>query len=154
MNDYQIISVREHPQYLDIAVDYLTNKWGISRNIYQDCIENSLTTKSPLPRWYLMVRDGLIMGSYGLIVNDFISRQDLWPWLAALYVEENERGKGFGAAMLEHGKSEAQKLGFPMLYLSTGHVGYYEKYGWKYIGNGYDVGGEATRIYETMVKHP
>ena len=72
----------------------------------------------------------------------------MWPWLAALYIEEKERGKNLGSYLLNHGRSEAAKLGFTMLYLSTGHVGYYEKYDWKYIGNGYDVGGEATRIYE------
>ena len=48
----------------------------------------------------------------------------------------------------EHGRSESEKLGFPMLYLSTSHVGYYEKYGWRFVGHGYDVGGDATRIYE------
>jgi len=148
MSEIQIISVRDNPHYLNMAVDFFSSKWGISRNIYQDCIENSLTTDSPLPRWYLMLNDGITIGSYGLIVNDFISRQDLWPWLAALYVEENERGKGLGSRLLEHGRVVAATLGFPMLYLSTGHVGYYEKYGWHYIGNGYDVSGEATRIYE------
>ena len=95
-----------------------------------------------------MLRDNFVIGSYGLIVNDFISRQDLWPWLVALYIEENERGKGFGSYLLEHGRAESAKLGFKILYLSTGHVGYYEKYGWRYIGHGYDVDGEATRIYE------
>jgi GNAT superfamily N-acetyltransferase len=119
MSGIQVISVREHPQYLDNAVDYLARKWGISRNIYQDCVSNSLTTESPLPRWYLMMRDGFIIGSYGLIANDFISRQDLWPWLAALYVEENERGNSLGAHLLEHGRAESAQLGFPILYLST-----------------------------------
>ena len=150
MSEIQVVSVREHPQYLDPAVDYLTQKWGISRNIYQDCVKNSLTTESPLPRWYLMQRDDFIIGSYGLIVNDFISRQDLWPWLAALFVEEEERGKGLGSYLLEHGRTESAKLGFPMLYLSTGHIGYYEKYGWRFIGHSYDVGGEPTLIYEAQ----
>jgi predicted N-acetyltransferase YhbS len=95
-----------------------------------------------------MLRDDIVIGSYGLIVNDFISRQDLWPWLAALYIEEYERGKELGSYLLEHGRAEAAKLGFQILYLSTSHVGYYEKYGWRFIGYGYDVGGESTRIYE------
>ena len=64
MSEIQIISVREHPQYLDASVGYFAGKWGISRNIYQDCIENSLTTESPLPRWYLMLRHGVLIGSY------------------------------------------------------------------------------------------
>ena len=94
-----------------------------------------------------MMRDDKIIGSYGLIVNDFISRQDLWPWLCAVYIEENERGKALGSRLLEHGRMEAAKLGFPKIYLCTDHVGFYEKYGWQYIGQGYRLRGEDIRIY-------
>lgn len=144
----QIISVREYPEYLEQAVDYFSSKWGVAKNIYQDCISNSLTTESPLPRWYLMMKDETIIGSYGLIVNDFISRQDLWPWLCAVYIEESERGKTLGSLLLAHGQRESAKLGFPMVYLNTDHVGFYEKYGWRYIGGAYGVSGEETRVYE------
>jgi len=148
MDNISIIAVREHPEYLDRAVDYFASKWSVSRNIYQDCIAHSLTTESSLPRWYLMTKSDEIIGSYGLIVNDFISRQDLWPWICAVYIEESERGKALGSRLLEHGRLEATKLGFPMVYLSTDHVGLYEKYEWRYIGQGYSVNGESTRMYE------
>jgi len=149
MDNIKIISIRENPDFLEKAVDYFSSKWGVPRNNYQDCISNSISTKNPLPRWYLMLRDDEIIGSYGLITNDFISRQDLWPWLAALYVEKNERGKGLGAFLLEHGRKEAKELGFFTVYLCTDHIGYYEKYDWRFIGFGYDAGGEKTRIYES-----
>jgi len=148
MGNNNIISIREHPDYLDRAVDYFSSKWSVSRNVYQDCIANSLTTESPLPRWYLMLSNAEVIGSYGLIVNDFISRQDLWPWICALYIEENERGKALGALLLEHGRREAATLGFSMVYLSTDHVGFYEKYDWFYIGKGYGASGNESRIYK------
>ena len=69
-DDMDIVSVREHPEYLERAVDYFSSKWGIAREIYHDCIANSLHTESPLPRWYLMMLNYAIIGSYGLIVND------------------------------------------------------------------------------------
>ena len=148
MNHINIIAIREHPEYLEQAVDYFSDKWGVERNIYQDCIANSLITESPLPRWYLMMKNDKIIGSYGLIVNDFISRQDLWPWICAVYIEESERGKALGSTLLEHGRKEAANLGFPVVYLSTDHVGLYEKYGWQYIGQGYSITGKDTRIYK------
>jgi N-acetylglutamate synthase-like GNAT family acetyltransferase len=64
-------------------------------------------------------------------------------------VEERERGHALGARLLSHGRGEAQKLGFGKVYLSTDHVGYYEKYGWAYIGQGYGPFG-TSRIYETV----
>lgn len=53
----RIISVRDNPDHLERAVDYLASKWKVPRNIYLDCIKNSLTTASHLPRWYLMQKD-------------------------------------------------------------------------------------------------
>lgn len=148
----KIIPVREKSEYFESAVEYFSAKWAVPKRVYQDCIKNSIITDSPLPRWYLLVSDsGVIIGSYGLIVNDFISRQDLWPWLCALYVEKSFRGHAYGAIMLEHGRQEAKRLGFRKLYLHTDHVNYYEKYDWQYIGIGYDSGGQPSRIYEVTL---
>ena len=96
-----------------------------------------------------MLKDDEIIGSYGLIVNDLTSRQDLWPWLCALYVEKNERGKALVSRLLAHGRQEAKKLGFSKVYLVTDHVGFYEKYGWRYKGQGFNLcSGAIDRIYE------
>jgi GNAT superfamily N-acetyltransferase len=144
----QIIGIRENPEYLKEGVDYFTAKWGIDRRIYDDCISHSITTDSPMPRWYLLLKDKEIIGCYGMITNDFISRQDLYPWLCALYIDEKERGQQLGSKLLEHGRKEAGKLGFSKVYLCTDHDGYYEKYGWKHIGTGYHPWGENSKIYE------
>lgn len=147
--DVGILSVRNNPEYLDRAVDYFSARWPVPKAVYKDCISSSMNTKSPLPRWYLLIDDSReIVGSYGLVANDFNSRQDLWPWLCALYVEESFRGRAYGEKMLTHGMREARRLGFGKLFLCTDHIGYYEKYGWKYIGSAYDTGGRPGRIYE------
>ena len=150
--NYSVISVRENPEYLDRAVDYLSSKWNVAYDVYNDCISHSITTDSPLPRWYLLLNESnRIVGCYGLITNDFNSRQDLWPWLAALYVEESERGHSLGRKMLEHGITETCRLGFDKLYLATDHIGYYEKYGFSYAGQCYGHDGEPGRLYEIRV---
>jgi len=147
-SDTQIISIREHPEYLDLAVDYLASKWGIDRKVYEASISDSLTTQNPLPRWYLMFRGDDIIGSFGLIDNDFMVRKDLLSWLCALYVEKSERGKSLGSRLLAHGRQEAKALGFDKLYLRTDHVGYYEKYDWRFFGMGESEWGGKTRVYE------
>ena len=146
--NYEIISIRQQPQYLERGIDYFSTRWGIDRKIYEDSIVNSLTTESKLPRWYLMIREGDIIGSFGLITNDFVSRQDLYPYLCALYIEESERGKELGSKLLIHGRQEAKRLGFEKLYLCTDHNDYYEKYGWIYIAKGYHPWGDESKIYE------
>ena len=142
-----MINIRENPEYLDPAVDYFSSKWGIDRQIYYDSISNSITTDNPLPRWYLMSDGERIIGSFGLIENDFMVRKDLKPWLCALYIEESERGKALGSKLLAHGRQEAKLLGFDKVYLCTDHIGYYEKYGWSFLGYEDSEWGGKTRVY-------
>ncbi|NLX69869.1 MAG: GNAT family N-acetyltransferase [Clostridiales bacterium] len=145
----KIISVKKHPEYKDAAIKYIHSKWGSPENekVYEDCITNCITTTSPLPQWYLLLDNDKIIGCAGLITNDFISRMDLYPWVCALYIEEEYRGNAYGSLLLEQAKKDAKAGGFSHLYLCTGHIGYYEKYGFKYIGTGYHPWGESSRIY-------
>jgi hypothetical protein len=53
--------------------------------------------------------------------------------------------------LIEEIKKDTAKAGFSKLYLSTAHIGYYEKYDFKYIGTGYHPWGESARIYEYSV---
>lgn len=146
--NHTIIGIRENPHYAEQAIKYFTECWGIDERIYRDCITNSLTTSNKLPRFYLMMEDTRIIGGYGIIMNDFVSRQDLFPYLCALHIDEDKRGKELGSVLLEHGRKESNQLGFDKLYLCTDHKGYYERYNWKNIGEGYHPWNEASQIYE------
>lgn len=150
----KIISIRENPEYKDIAIQYFQEKWANENTkiIYEDCISNSITTNSPLPHWYLLLDSSEeIIGRAGLITNDFISRMDLYPWVCAVYIDERQRGNAYGSLLLAKAKVDAKEGGFSHLYLCTGHVGYYEKYGFSYVGQGYHPWGEDSRIYEAVL---
>ena len=147
----RIICIRDNTKWIDRAADYYSSRWGIDRQIYLDSINDSIITSSPVPRWYLMLDENEIIGGFGLNENDFMVRTDLCPWLCAVYVEPNQRGKQYGAKLLEYGRIEAGKLGFSKVYLCTDHVGYYEKYDWRYIGDYAHQSGNDTRVYEADV---
>ncbi len=145
----EVISIKKFPEYKDRAIKYFQNKWASpnSMNVYDDCVTNCITTTSPIPQWYLLLDNDKIIGCAGLITNDFISRMDLYPWLCALYIDKEYRGNAYGSLLLEQAKTDAKTGGFSHLYLCTDHIGYYEKYGYKYIGIGYHPWGESSRIY-------
>lgn len=145
----EIISVREHPELSGEIIAFFQRHWASedSMAVYENCIRSCLTSDSPLPQWYVLRLDGKIIAGAGLITNDFISRMDLWPWLAAVIVEEEYRGNALGSVLIRHAREHAASLGFDHLYLATDHIGYYEKYGFAYIADGYHPWGESSRIY-------
>ncbi len=147
-----LISVREQPTYKEKAIRYLQDSWSeVSPVIYENCITNCIGAEQPLPQWYLLEKDAEIIGCCGLVTNDFISRMDLYPWLCALFIDEGQRGNGYGALLMERVKQDTRKFGFRYLNLCTDLMGYYEKYGFRYIGQGYHPWDEDSRIYQIEV---
>ncbi|MBT8264126.1 MAG: GNAT family N-acetyltransferase [Muriicola sp.] len=149
----RIVSVREQPEFEHRAITYFQNSWkSVLPVIYEDCISHSIHAKNSLPQWYLLEKEGELIGCAGLITNDFISRGDLYPWVCALFIEEKHRGNAYGSLLLEKAGKDAKKAGFENVYLCTEHIGYYEKYGFTYIGQGYHPWGEESRIYELAIE--
>lgn len=145
-----IVSVRKEQEFARTAIAYFQKQWASeeSKMVYEDCIMNCLNTASPIPQWYLLYDEEKLVGCAGLVTNDFISRMDLYPWLCALYIEEEYRGNACGSLLIERIKADAAEAGYQNLYLCTDHVGYYEHYGFHYIAQGYHPWGESSRIYE------
>ena len=144
-----MISVRQAPELAPRAIAYFQQHWATAETLmmYEDAINRSLGAANPLPQWYLLMENDQILGCAGLITNDFISRGELYPWLCALYVEETQRGRGYGTKLIEHVATETRRLGFPQLHLCTDLEGYYERSGFVYNGLGYHPWGEASRVY-------
>jgi N-acetylglutamate synthase-like GNAT family acetyltransferase len=131
------------------AIKYYHSKWGSDKNysFFYDAISHSSNSPTGLPRFYLLLKQEKIIGCCGLVTNDFISRHDLYPWLAGIFIEEEERGHALGNMLMEYAEKEAKKAGFTHIYLTTDHDGYYEKYGWNRIEDGFELSGELTKIY-------
>lgn len=64
-----------------------------------------------------------------------------------MHIEENI-GNNYGNLLIEKPKKNSRNFGFKYLNLYTGHIGDYEKYGFKYIGQGYYPSEEESRIYQ------
>ena len=148
-----IVSIREQPHHAQAAIQYFCKHWATedSSMVYEDCILSCLDSNSPLPQWYLLYDKEKIIGGAGLVTNDFISRMDLYPWLCALYIEEDYRGHSYGSLLIDRSKIDCKERGYSSLYLCTDHVGYYEHYGFNYVAQGYHPWGASSRIYQAKL---
>jgi predicted N-acetyltransferase YhbS len=68
-------------------------------------------------------------GTVNLIVCDSRARPDLTPWLAALYVAPEHRGKGIGEALVRRLIAEAARLGCTEMFLETDIPDFYARAG-------------------------
>jgi N-acetylglutamate synthase-like GNAT family acetyltransferase len=145
----EVYELKDKVEYFESVVQMFWDQWGTETNFtfYHDCMFHSMKTDSDLPRFYIAIQNESIIGTYALLRNDLISRQDIFPWLACLYVAPEYRGQNVGAKLLQHALQETWKKGHDKLYLCTNLNGFYEKYGWIHLTSGYIFNGVESKIY-------
>ena len=76
-----------------------------------------------------------------------MSRQDLYPWLASLYITPEHRGKGIGTELQKFLVQYSKGLGYNEIFLYTDLEGYYERTGWKFVATSVTDSMEEVKIY-------
>ncbi|WP_039057275.1 GNAT family N-acetyltransferase [Enterobacter sp. Bisph1] len=143
-----IIPLYDAPHFAEQVVEWLWREFGDSlpRDFFASIIAHS-QTPGKLPLTYVLVDEDQLLGTVGLWRCDLISRQDLFPWLAALYVDERVRGKGLAGQLQRHVIAQAQQMGFQELHLYSACRDFYERFGWEYIGDGLDYPDKTVHLY-------
>lgn len=144
----EILKLREHAELSEKAALWFHSKWDIPAEEYAKSIRECLTGSGCVPQWYAAVEGGKIVGGIGVIENDFHDRKDLTPNVCAVYVEKEYRRRGIAGELLSYVCDDMRSFGIGTLYLITDHIGFYERYGWKFLcmvhGDGEP---EPTRMY-------
>ena len=143
----QIVSVRDEPAIRQDAIRYFQRQWASADTMmmYDDAITRCIGAENPC-RNGMCCATARAVGCAGLITNDFISRGELYPWLCALHVEQDLRGRNLGGRLIRHAADHARALGFRSLHLCS-DLRYYEKFGFQPDGVGYHPWGETAQVY-------
>lgn len=138
----------DYREHIETVTNFIWNEFGNEDNykFFESIVSNSLN-KDKLPITFVALKDDEVVGTIGLWRADLISRQDLFPWLSALYVKEEYRGTGIGKKLQNFLVEYARNQGFKELFLYTDINGYYEKMDWQYIKDGIEYSGDYIKIY-------
>ncbi len=145
----KIVPLYQASQHAEQVTEWLWQAFGSqeSRGFFASIVAAS-QREGEMPLTFIALEGEKVVGTVGLWRCDLISRQDLWPWLAALYIDESQRGKGLGELLQRHVAEYARELGFESLYLYSACKAYYERFGWRYIGDGLDYPDQPVHLYQ------
>jgi predicted N-acetyltransferase YhbS len=145
---FHIVPLSMALQHVETVTEWLTNAFGTdnSRPFFAAILRASLS-EAEFPLTWVALEGDRVAGTVGLWRCDLISRQDLFPWLAALYVDESYRGEGLSEQLQQTVIAECRLRGYPTLYLYSECADYYERFGWRYIGDALDYPDKSVRLY-------
>lgn len=148
MSALKILPLAEAQQHIETVTDWLWQAFGSesSRPFFASIMASSLSG-ADLPLTWVAVDGDRAVGTVGLWRCDLISRQDLYPWLASLYVAEDYRGRGLSEQLQQFVMDGSRLRGFKQLYLYSACADYYERFGWHYIGDALDYPDKPVRLY-------
>ena len=85
---------------------------------------------------------------------DDIQPTEFTPWIGFVYTFPEYRGHHYVGQLIEYSEKLAKERGQEYIYISTNHIGLYEKYGYEFFQMMKDVGGEDSRVYrKEMYSH-
>lgn len=82
---------------------------------------------------------------------DDIQPTDLRPWIGFVYTFSAYRNQGCAGRLLQHCEQLAKNDKVEAVYISTNHVGFYEKYGYEFYKTMKDIAGESSRVYKKQL---
>ncbi len=96
----------------------------------------------------LMLIDGDELVSYCTYARwDDIQPTELTPWMGFIYTFPEHRSHRYAGVLMAEVERLAKAEGVAVVYISTNHVGLYEKYGWEFLTMMNDMEGIPSRVY-------
>ncbi len=79
--------------------------------------------------------------------KDDIQPTELSPWMGFVYTFPEHRGHHYVGKLFEEIERIAKEDGIPEVYISTNHIGLYEKYECEFLSLMNDIDGTPSRVY-------
>ena len=135
---FTISDLRQWPKFFDRIADRIWQAWWQPNGYPLDYISTRLRENmeaTPIP-FALVAHDGeRFLGTSSVIASDLEERPQLSPWIAAVWVEEDARRRGIGAALVNRAAQDCFALGVSRAYLCARPrmTGFYEALGWTVV---------------------
>lgn len=122
--------------------------WGAGQYLYRLLCKNNLKkTVGETALVPILVEGDELISFCTFAPLDDIQPTSLSPWIGFLYTFPKYRGHRYAGMLLDYAESIATVTGREYIYISTNHIGLYEKYGYEFFKTEKDINGEYSRVY-------
>lgn len=125
--------------------------WGAAPALARFIEENSFHDKFGEGTLLLLAHGDRLVSFLTFSRRDCIDDDTLFPWVGFVYTFPEYRGHRHVGKLIRRCEEIAAENGLPNIFICTGHIGLYEKYGFSYIENRIDIYGEDSRIYRKKI---
>lgn len=122
--------------------------WGAGQYLY--ALLNDKTLKSLVgenTRVLMLVEGEELISFCTFAEKDDIQPTELTPWIGFVYTFPEYRGNHYSGKLLSYAEELAKAEGIKNIYISTNHVGLYEKFDYEFFDMMKDIEGEDSRVY-------
>ena len=127
--------------------------WGAAGFLYELLSKGTFHDTVGDTSKVLLLTDGDSLVSFCTYAEkDDIQPTDLTPWMGFVYTFPEYRGHHYVELLMEEIERLARKDGVSEVYISTNHIGLYEKYGCEYKEEMKDMEGELSRVYVKKIQ--
>lgn len=126
--------------------------WSAGQYLYELLKENKLKNLVGENARVLMLIEGNELISFCTYAEkDDIQPTELTPWMGFVYTFPEYRGHHYVGCLFQEIEKLAKAEGVQDIFISTNHIGLYEKYGCTFYQIMKDIEGEPSRVYRKHV---
>ncbi len=123
-------------------------EWGAGKYLHELLSSGNFFEMTGAGALLLLLTDNEQLVSFcTLAERDDIPDCGLSPWIGFVYTCPEYRGRHCAGQLLKEAEIRAKHIGSERVYISTTHIGLYEKYGYEYFTQMKDMCGEMSRVY-------
>ena len=127
--------------------------WGAAGFLYELLSKGTFRELTGANSKVLLLADGDELISFCTYAEkDDIQPTELTPWMGFVFTFPEHRGHHYVGFLMEEVKRLAIKEGVSEVYISTNHIGLYEKYGCEFKTEMKNMNGEPSRVYVKKIQ--
>lgn len=153
----RVVLLAEVPHFIPLIAGWMFEEWW--KNPPSNTVETVIArlgeclNTDRIDMTFVCLEGSGPIGTASLIQCDMDTRRDLSPWLASLYVDPKQRGRGAGKLLVRSVLRHANRIGFSEIHLYTVNAAaFYRSLGWQEISREFYEGKPAV-IFRKATGH-